>query len=200
MWIALWEVINNFVSMNLNKLKQLHSIPDEDEVDDIIEAAEELDLPVVELASKTRPVVKEVSGDRALMEVVLEPGDEIIEGKLYKAHMFKPGNKAHTGRQEGPRDSTIARKMWNIKDRRMMKHFMSTVGVEKAMDILMDMDGKDYFAGFVALVPYFMPKIASVEFKSDDTHSIDEYQKKSKQSVVIIRNMSTGTERRINTD
>lgn len=181
---------NNFVFMNLTKLKQLHSIED----DEIEEAEEVVDTP-----SRTKPVVKEVVDGKATLEVALEDGDEIINGKLYKSYMFKPGNSAYTKRQEGPRDTTIQKIMWGIKDRRAFKHFMGTAAMDKAIDCLMELEGKDYLSAYIALVPYALPKIATIEYKSDEPISIDEHQKK-KQSVVIIRNMSTGLERRINTD
>ena len=177
--------------MDINKLRQLHPI--EDEVDDILDVAEELGLPAVDLTPRPKQVVKEVSGGKAMLEVTLEEGDEIIDGKLYKANQFKPGNKAHSKAvmHTGPRNETIQRKMWQIRDRRAFKHFMSTVVMERTMDALMELEGKDLITAFISLAPYCLPKIATVEFKSDDPISIDEFQK-SKQSVVIIKSMSTG--------
>lgn len=183
--------------MDINKLRQLHPI--EDEAEDIIDMADKLGFSAAEIMPKSRPVVKEVTDGKAMLEVQLEPGDEIIEGKLYKAWQFRPGNAAHTKRVEGPRDSTIQKRMWGIKDRRAFKHFMATTVTERAMDALMELEGKELLAAYIALAPYFQPKIATVEFKSDDPISIDEFQK-SKQSVVIIKNMSTGITRKINTE
>lgn len=171
--------------MNLTKLKQLHSIEDEEDEDELIPPAK---------TPRQSPVIKEVADNKVTMEVALREGDEIINGKLYPAHQFKPGNTASANRR-GVQSATIQKMALGIRDMRMFKHFMRTAGVERAINEMMALEGKDYLTAFIAMVPYALPKIASVEYKSDDAVNIDEHQKQ--QHTVIIKDMRNNTEKKI---
>lgn len=160
--------------MNLSKLKQLHSIEDDD-----LELAEEL---VVAGGQSTTYV----SG----MDIALQPGDEIIDGKLYKAYQFKPGNSMHKLRKEGARDATVQREVQEIHDLRMFKHWARTHGIQRCLEEIQKLEGKDFITAFLNIIPYALPKIAAVESKSsDEIIPIDAHQN---QHTITVKDFRTG--------
>lgn len=163
--------------MNLDKLRKVHGIVDMEIEDDTT-------------------VIKEVTDSSVTMEVALQPGDEIIDGKLYKSYQFKPGNEAHKNRRGGMQEGTAMKYAISIKDKRMFRHWMSTAGLEKALMALQMLEGKDYLTAYLALAPYAMPKIASVEYKTSDDISTEIGG--TQTHTITIRDMRTGTSKVIN--
>lgn len=165
--------------MDLNKLKQKHNIADEDEV---------------EYAEEVKPT--DLTPSVYTQHILPEEGDEIIDGKLYRKWQFKPGNDAHAKRKEGPRQSTTMKYAISIKDKRMFRNWMSTVGLERALTELQLLEGKDYLTAYLALAPYAMPKIASVEYKTSDDVSTEIGDRQT--HTITIRDMRSGTVKVIN--
>lgn len=122
------------------------------------------------------------------VELKLEEGDEVIDGKLYRAYQFKPGNdrwKNKPSKSDHPTKLNLS-----IKDRKHFKAWMMTEGLEKVMNEMAALEGKDYITVFLALVPYAMPKIAAVEHKTgEETINLDKIQR---THTITIKDMRTG--------
>ena len=142
--------------------------------------------------------LKQYIGDDILCAI---PGcHDIIEinGKEYKGSWFKPGNTETQKVDYSKRDTsglhavTIERKMCSAKTVKDFRVLLGTVHLERANKILCMLPDEEFMKVYMdKLLPFFMPKIAAVEFKSNENkvYDITELQE---THTITVKDMRSG--------
>lgn len=170
--------------MDVTKLKQKHKIEEDTPWDD----------EPTETSKELAPVP--VGYDD---HIILEDGTEIINGKTYRPNQFKPGNREFEKRQNvtGTAPKIAIRKALEATSLRSLKYAVCTAGVERFMQEMNLLEGKDFITAFLSIAPYCMPKIAAVDFKSGETEAIPL---EGRVHTITIKDFRTGVTTIINDD
>jgi len=109
----------------------------------------------------------------------------------------KPFEKGHTlsvgiGRK-GKEDKTISKQLMTVvEDKKAFKHKVQTVGLTRLWLIMENLPDLQFLQTMIAVMPYAIPKIASIEARDDkgnEIHNIDDAQQ---VHTITIKDMRTG--------
>ena len=115
---------------------------------------------------------------------------EIINGRKYKSYQFKPGNQLGKNNKDKKKGVTAIAKFNRIEDSREFKQWVKTYGLTRVRAIMETMNDMDFIRTFVFIAPYCLPKIASVEQRSED--KIQSIDREQVTHTVTVRDMRSG--------
>ena len=111
--------------------------------------------------------------------------------KQFQQYAFTVGNKAAVGiGRKGKQDKTVSKQlMTTIEDKKAFKHKVQTVGLTRLWLIMESMHDLDFARTMLAVLPYTMPKIASVEDRDGkEIHDITDLQQMHTITIKDMRN------------
>ena len=117
---------------------------------------------------------------------------EIIKGKEYKPWHFKPGNKAASINKGQAKASTIKAQALTIIDRKQFKIWVNTYGLTRIMAIMETMNDTDFLKAIFQVMPYCLPKLASVQYR-DEEDNIHSIAGNLSNHTITIKDMNNGT-------
>ena len=130
-------------------------------------------------------------------------GAELIEGKAYLPHEFKPGNTLGGDSRKGLTFATLKERtemrMQKVKNLPTFKRLIATEGIERVWNIMQRLDDLDFLRTFILIAPYCLPKIAAVEHRSTDYNDNDNITElKEITHTIVVKDFRTGLTTAIN--
>lgn len=128
-----------------------------------------------------------------ILEDVQIPIQESKQPKQLRPYAFQPGNTAGVGiGRKGKQVATIGKQLVNsVEDKKAFKHKFNTIGLTRLWLCMEHMHDFDFVKCAIAVLPYCMPKVASVEDRDTgkEIHDITDLQQ---THTITIRDMRTG--------
>ncbi len=102
---------------------------------------------------------------------------------------FKAGNKAATANKGIKHSDSIDLPTILASDFKQLKKYITTLGVQKFVDALEQLEGKEYITAYIAILPYVKGKIANVDASDEE----DKPNKHNITHTVTVKNMMDGS-------
>ena len=119
---------------------------------------------------------------------------EVIDKRKHLPHAFTKGNTASVGiGRKGLTDKTISKQLMHVvEDKRAFKQKFNTVGLTRLWLCLEQLPDNDYVRCAIAILPYMLPKMASVEVRDEEGNKIHNIDDAQQVHTITIKDMRTG--------